>query len=450
MSESSYGLWWAPAVPDRKVAGHLTYEPLRAPQLSLLDAPPQIWAGPDLQPDESYQIGDMGIPILHGRLADQGEVTLLDCRWSGLSVGVTATHTMRVGRAVIGVLLDKPDQKFVRRIEIDLPALEILLGKYPIRPIKWPNRRSRSVQLTLDNHRCSWDDSTTQIAWEYQWSVSVGDVSTNISMAPMMILTSGKPRSLDKWIGEWVSPVNDLLEVMTGARSNPRSISVWIKKHLTPDERSATMMPIWQQGVGSHEHDLGRYEVLANAKAVDNNPLGLHDVVVRFRRLAVDQAVFLSLLGGAIRYPDRPSQNRYLDLTSALEAYHSNLHGKGPITPETFQERRESIIAATNAAGLGSSDVRFMKRWLARWSYFSLEQRLERLARDTGVLSNWSVRTTRMAYLRNDIAHGNAYVDARELRTAHDQAFDLARRLVLQELGMTGPPEPVNQSCVLG
>lgn len=435
-TESSYGMWWDPADPDNKVAGHLTWEPLRTPILSLLDPPLRMWAGVDLAEGEAIGIGEHFVPMLHGILADQGGVTLLACHFGGMSTGKTLTHRLRVGHVLTGVWLNEPAEAFLRRVEVELPALEALLGAYPVRPTRNLTTRSRQVSLTLDSRTHHWKEGTTEIAWEYQWSTSVGRTMTRIAMAPTAVLSSSTPKSLGFWLDEWVVPMNQLMTVVTGAKSNPRSVRVWMKKNLRPVERQATGIPLWMQGVGDHEYEYQQHRVLMRADAIDLNPNGLPDVIRRTRRLSAEQDVFLSLLSGVINYSDRPMRNRYLDLTSGLEAYHSQVHGVGPMSLDVFKTKRNEAIEAISAAGLDVTNRRFIKRWLLTRPSHSLETRIGQLAKDVGVLKSWTLDAQRMGALRNDVAHGNTGVDPEDLRTAYDQAFDLARRLVLHELGL--------------
>jgi hypothetical protein len=435
-AESGYGMWWDPTDPENTVAGLLSWESLRSPTLSLLDAPARMWAGTDLASGQGVDFGEQPVPMLHGKLADKGIVTLLDCRFFGMSLGRTSTHRLRIGKVLTGTLLHARDEAFVRRMEVELPALEALLGAYPVHPVRYPTTQSRQIRLTLDHRQQSWKEGTTEITWEYQCSTSVRPTSTRVEMTPTLVLTNSAPKSLDYWIDEWVGPTNQLMTVATGAKSNPRSVTVWVKKNLTPAERHTTGISLWAQGVGEHEYQYRRDEVLLRAPQIDLNPKGLPDVIRQTRRLSADHDVFLSLLAGVINYSDRPMRNRYLDLTSGLEAYHSQVHGVGPISVDTFKAKRKAAIDAVASARLDLADRRFIQRWLLSRPSYSLEDRLRRLATDVGVLKRWTIDAQQMSALRNDVAHGKTAVDLQLLRGAYDQARDLARRVVLRELGI--------------
>ena len=69
-------------------------------------------------------------------------------------------------------------------------------------------------------------------------------------------------------------------------------------------------------------------------------------------------------------------------------------------------------------------------------SSFSLESRLVHLGRATGANSGWTVPPTRMAAIRNDIAHGKGVASVGELSEGFDQALRLARAVVMKEVGI--------------
>ncbi len=434
-AESSYGLWWDPQSPDRKVAGRLSWDRLGAPELELLDPTTPMWAGEQLV-DGVYNFGTQWVPMLHGRLADKGAVTLLGCGYGGAKFGVTEVQKLRVGRALIGVLLEEPEERFIRRAELHMPALAQLLGDYPVRPSKWPTRRTRKVQVDLEDRKLEWQSGDVEATVLYKFTGRQSTTSTSFEMIPTLELTSSTPKSLGYWLSEWVAPTNTLIETATGTKSSPASIHVWWKKNLSPLERAGGRIPVWMAGVGDHDHSYERELILMSAAAINLNPGGLPDVLGRMRTLADEQEVFLDLLTATINSVDRPIRNRYVDLTSALEAFHSRRYGVSSISKEDFASRRSDALDAVALAGTEAAHQKFLKKWVPRRPSTSLEARLRRLAKDVDVLGSWTVPPGRMAQLRNDIAHGNALVGGTELRTAFDQAFNLSRRLVLHEIGI--------------
>lgn len=439
-NETAYGTWWHPNHSDHEVTGTLTWHPLRVPELSVMDPPLHLWAGDDGSRFEGVPLGgSASIAILHGLLADEGEITLLGCTYGGMALGKTHTYRFRAWQALKGIWLDHPEEPFARRIEAELPALALLLGQYPVRPAALPKGRSRKVTLDLEQRQLSWRADGCEVSWQYNPRTSVRDTSTRVSMTPTVTLTSPRPRSIGYWAGDWLYPINRLVEVATGRKSNPRMISAWPKKHLSPAEKHTTRVAIWSKGVGAHDFQHDENDVLISAADIARDPARLPDVVRHVRRLASEQEVFLDLLSDTITHQDRPIRNRYLDLVSGLEAFHTQIHGLGSISPDDFKRQRATAIA--EIASIDPAARRFIKRWLPGKPHRSLEYRLRALRETVGTLDGWNVSAEQMARIRNNVAHGNSETDEGLLKTAYDQAFDLARRLVLHELGLLLEPE---------
>ncbi len=430
--KTRFGLWWEPHTPTAKVSGQLSQEPRRFPELSLVNPPDDMWAGPALAAGGVVGLGDHAIPIVHGE-TDQGGMTLLDCHQAGLQWNAAMTHRFRVACAIEGVWLDAPDEKFIRRVEVELPALEALLG--PGLAMDRPTRRTSRLTIRTADRRFKWRDGEIEITWEYKWTANAGDTAVDIRTAPRVTLTSRSPRALDYWVTEWLNPMNQLCAIAAGGKSNPRSLSVWMKKNVRSVERATTELPVWMRGVGDHEYEFDRFEVLFGASTIDGTTGGLPSVLSATRRLTDDHPVFLGLLSDVLSNPDRPLRNRYLDMTAAIEAYDAQVRGLGPVPEATFKAaRRRALIAAT---GIDSVDIKFLKRWVPRRSHYSLEARLDHVRRSVDGSITWGVKANRMAALRNDIAHGNPVTSQAELSTAFDQAFRLARLIVMSEVGIT-------------
>lgn len=430
---SIYGYWWAPESPDQRVAGHLTQVPRRAPKLSLLDAPPEMWAPGD--GGWAIPLGQQSrIPMLHGRTADMGGGTLLDCTWSGLHVSQTQTTTFVVGHYISGLLLDRPDEACFRRVQVVLPALEGILGTRPLRLKAWPRAQSKNLNWTFNRAKQSWKVGEIEATWEYAPAIGVGRTGGEMEMRPLLTVTSSTPKPYMFWIQDWLYPVNHFLQIATGAQSNPESLTVWLKKNYrTAAEREAEGLTVRSKGIGEHEYDYKEHQVLVRASDVQNHPNGLPGVVRESARLHREQEVFVDALHGVLTNADRPLHNKLLDVVSGLEAYHGRLHGQGPVSETAFKAKKKEALEAVKTTGLPPAHRKFIKRWLPGRSSYSLEERLHGLAEEVGVLERWSMSPQDLAKVRNSVAHGTD-VEGAQLREAYEQAVDLARRLVLKEL----------------
>jgi hypothetical protein len=427
-STSAYGHWWDPAFPSEKISGQLMWEPLRAPRLSLLEPPPDFWR-------RSHDATGRAVPMLHGRLANWAAVTLLDCTWSGMNIGASLTQMLRLDTVLMGVWLKAPDEVFIRRVKVRWPALRAMLGDYAISFDRLPSRRMRQIRFKIDPKRLEWSDGDIAVSFEYDFPLSSSPTSATVEAAPVVLLTSTRPWSYQWWRKEWLVPLNDFMVIVTGIKSNPQSMRLWERKNLRRDG-SDVPIGVVSQGVGDHDYRPDKGAVLVTASDLRDQPKHIHDVLRRFKELKEQHPVFLELLIDVANYPDRPLRNRYLDVVSSLEAYHTQEHGLGPIDEANYKERRKNILEATGSAGLSASDTRFLKRWLAPRSSFSLENRLRDLAKGSSSHARWKVSPEGMAKLRNSLAHGNAGIAEEELQDAYDQAFVLGRRTVLHRLGL--------------
>ncbi|MEQ1700653.1 MAG: hypothetical protein ABMA25_11100 [Ilumatobacteraceae bacterium] len=418
---SLFGHWWTPENPSRTFSGTLTQEPLKAPVLTLLDEGVAFVSPPE---------------VLHGS-TDKGFVTLIRCTFAGVSISQAVLTRYRVEAAVFGARLTSPDQAWIRRIELEVPALVPLLGVWPLKTkLRLPTHAKRAT-LTLDHNSFRWKDATNEIIWEYRLTTATDGTSARYAMVPVMSLTDAMPRSLRFW-NELLFPINSAIEILTGSKSNPSVVRVWERKNLGRFDRQVNPVTIMQRGVGpASDHAYTR--PLANAEVLATNPGGLHDVARRALTLQREQPVFASFLSDAITYPDRPIHNRFMDLMTSLESYDSVVRGLGPVEPERFKAQRATLLRAAKDA-LPPSDAKFVKRWFPGRSFYSLEDRLRVLATRANVLGAWQLTPASMASVRNDIAHGNAKLRHEDLHGAYEQAFDLARRIALLDLGIT-PPE---------
>jgi hypothetical protein len=423
-SESIYGVWWTPGQPDKKVTGQLTWEPPRSPTLEVLE------------PRGSFGAFDSDEAMIVGDVARFGWMTLLNCKYGGGQVGgLTPTRKLRVGQAISRVHLNDQSDRLFRRVEIDAPALALLLGAYPIREKTRLSGRSREARLTLEDRRCTWKAEGVEVQAWYCWRKTPDELGVDLRMVPQVQLSSATSRPLGYWFDEWLEPLNVFLQVATARPFHPRSVSLWTKKRITPMERASDALHVWAAGIDPDavvdfrpadvrlSHPLLSIEELEDAS--------IHDVLNRTKRFANDHEVFVSLLSFVLSETERSMHNRYLDVIAALEAYDSRKHGVGPLDIVQYKAQRKSALEAVG----DPVAKKFLKRWVPGRSAFSLEDRLQRSAEATGV-ATWEIDAKTMAKVRNDIAHGNAHPDGYLLRKCFAQALEVARKLALAEMGL--------------
>jgi hypothetical protein len=288
-SESIYGVWWTPGQPDEKVPGHLTWEPPRSPILEVLE------------PRGSFRAFDSDDTIIVGDVPRFGWMTLLNCKyWGGQLGGLVSTRRLRVGQAISRVRLDHQSEPLFRRVEIDVPALALLLGTYPIREKTRLSGRSREARLTLEDRRRTWKAEGVDVQAWYCWQATPDELGVDLRMVPQVYLSSATSRPFSYWFDQWLVPLNVFLQVATARPFRPRSVSLWTKKRITPMERSTDRLHVWAGGIDPDAVvDFRRADVRLSYPLLSMEELedaSIHDVLNRTKRFAEDHEVFWSLL----------------------------------------------------------------------------------------------------------------------------------------------------------
>lgn len=385
------------------------------------------------------------VPLLHGEVDRFGWMSLLGCRRAGLFWGTAATQMYRARHALTGVHLGSASESAFRRIELDVPSVAVLLGDRPIQPKSRPTSRTKVMRLRIDDRVHRWRGHGVDVEFSYWWTAQESGLGIDVHMVPHIEITSSKQRSFDYWFEEWLVPLSNFVHVATALPFRPRAIRLWQKKHLTRAERDTQSVSLWMAGIdpatahGFPDLDPRYFRPVIT----DLRRLDIHDVVRRASRSRSHHEVFYDLLSSAMVTSDRPMTNRYLDVITALEAFDSSGRGRGPGDPDDFKRRRSSALAAV----ADPEAKRFLGRWTARLSNYTLEQRLTRLHALVGP-DTLEHDTSVMAKLRNDIAHGNAHPDHYTLSACFGQALRMARRLALAEMGvdLTAPAGPATTS----
>ena len=169
---------------------------------------------------------------------------------------------------------------------------------------------------------------------------------------------------------------------------------------------------------------------------VDWHEQDLFAVLEDVKRLNTEFPLLLSMTLGANTHLRRPLRNRYLDLMSALESYHSIVFGVGETTLEEHKLLKSTVLAKVSASeALDSSERKFLKRNLNGRPAKALFRRLKDLYDLIETPAHKRLAVEALANLRNDIAHGEE-PDARYLRLACDEAEDMARRVILKEINV--------------
>lgn len=418
-----FGVWWSPGDPDSRFPGRLTWDPPRAPIVEALDPPPWMHVG-----------FDEPIPILCGDVDRFGRVTLLDCRRAGLKFGLASTHSFRVAHALTRVHLTDVTDPFARRLELEVPALAALLGHHPVRIAGRPSTRSTTLRLAVEARHHRWLSDGVGVEFKYVWATHSTTLGVDVQMKPQVVLTSPTSRSFGWWFDEWLVPLSNFVHIASAVPFRPRTVRMWSKKRISRLERADAYVSLWGPGLDPDEPDRTNDLDPRHFRPVlipdQLRDLNVHTVMQLARASRDVHEVYYGLLTAAMVATDRPLTHRYLDVITALEAFHSTVHGRGPLSDEKYKAK----LAGSLQAVADGAARKFLKKWTPSTASFSLEQRLTHLHRQAG--GEWTRDAATMAKLRNDIAHGGARPDHYLLTECFAQATDVARRLALHEMGI--------------
>jgi hypothetical protein len=156
------------------------------------------------------------VPILLGRVDRVGFITLLGCRPWGARYGAGTTGSYRINHLLAGVHLNGPAERFVRRVELEIPSLALVFGDRPVEFGRVPTSRTRTMQVKVDPRRLVWKDDEVTIEFQYIWNVRHGELGLDITMSPQVYLSSRVSQSFDWWFTQWLVPLSQLIQVTSG------------------------------------------------------------------------------------------------------------------------------------------------------------------------------------------------------------------------------------------
>ena len=438
-TETIHGSWWNAETPDQKYGGVLTVESGKQPVLELRGHTLilQGATGPGVQFP-----GSTLVAAVHGDTSS-GHFVLLDCQWGGMSMGLSQTTKLLARYAVSGIGIDGLDEEFVKRVDLRVPALSAMLGRYPVRPMgKGLRNKAKTARFAVHRAQHDWENGTTRVRWWFNPRTHLAPTSAKIEMHPEIVFRDSEKRSLRYCIEHWIRPSLGLIEVATGIEVTAAEIRLWQVQR--PDKRHRfeyEPVRLYAPWVDEAKTELTDADLVANVVDVNMNPDGVMDLLEKFTHLQSTHIAFVDRLSVVMENhrQKRDAHSRFLDLSAGLEAYHSKTFGRGEMAQDDFVTRRDEVVQALKSSGLNPDELKFATKYLKKSSAdHGLSKRLSDLGAKAGLKSKWKkskVTHIEMAEYRNVLAHGGE-PPSTDFRIAYEQLYELARKIVLIELGM--------------
>ena len=461
LAPGTYAAEWQ--LDDRALSGELTAEPSHPPAFELYgDMSDVDWTGGRELP-EMHEL-----TRLAGTLRSNEDVVLTDAR---VFTWVPGRNTGSARFAVVGLGIGGVPEDRYARVRLQITGADLLFGIPPIKTVSWPSDSAEHLEGSFSvegNPESSqhWDDRELTADCSYDMQFSFGNAySHELLFAPVIALTSSVPLTVDEWVTSWITP---LLRVASLATRQPERLS-WLTVEASASEEAhlpgqyplsgmvfggGILQAPYQAEFRKEWRDPERRPLFTLATL----PVGLPDVLRRWRELSVDDNPFIELYAQAVLQIDLPPRARFLHLIQALEALHWHEHrAEDEQAQAEFAATRESALAALTEAAVDPSTVVFVKRNWSKRAPDSLERRLgslivalpnevqddleradmeplsSQLASDGGPRLEGKLRV-----LRNQLSHGTANYEASVLRPWVRAVETLCRGHALRLLGFDG------------
>jgi hypothetical protein len=394
--EELTGHWWLPESPERQVAGTLTYEPDGYPELNLMGTLSE--AEPDLADTVALGLTSDGEPVtVEADFELSHRVTTV---FAGVQV---LSQTIAVRRAIVGAHLIAPEDRRYSELILELTDIRPWAG-WPPPVLRHPSADEVSInymqpaELRAD---VDWGSIRLRGTWR-----SEGDNSSfrKITVGAGFLCERREPEAIETWLDEVVAPLRDFVSLATDRANQVTDVRV---------------KPVHEEGYSRLIYPAMAVEVPPGTAVSHEFPFTALAVDDEFQRLCARwlevrrrqrRAIALYL---ATQYrPSELPETRFLNITSAAEAYHRRASGPDIARSENHKEQVHRIDAALVASGLARRDLALVRWRLRHVDEPTLEDRVSSLARRCGTVLQPHVDDAtalgrRVAAARNSLIHND-------------------------------------------
>jgi hypothetical protein len=420
------GFWWLPEEPARTVGGQLSFTPADGLRLDLVG----VLGGDDPYEEHKIVLGTSvdGEPITL-ESAQQGGRRTVSSVW--LPAPVTS-HTLRPRIGYLGGHLPSPDQRTFAAAILEIDDLAGWVESWPFRDGLGPEPIGFSVSYEHPAViRAKADFGEIQISHS---SAVFGDGlhERGIRSAAHFVIRLDEPRTIDWWLR---GIVRDLQNLLTLVADRPSSVTRFA--FLGDDAREIDVLysPPGSEHPG---RPLYHHEFLFHASEVADR---MPTILAKWFELTTELAPVVDFLL-ATRYLPSYVEERFLNVISALEAYHRRRYSNAVLPRAEHRARLERILESVGAEDRG---------WLRQQLDFSNEPSLrlrlgDLLRRNDGFLMGifgFDEIVRPAVEVRNRLIHQ----DPRRSRTALEpsELWSLTEKLtllllacLLSDLGISG------------
>jgi hypothetical protein len=442
--------------------GGLEVEPMRPPKgivhgkIPIIGAPKGVYSFPQT----------VRAPVLTATLANGGEVLILDAQvtyWTNHGTVRGSAALLRKRSTLMPWESGDPTSiakstsaPTFERVRFQVGALDALMGVAPLKETSFPrdgHGEKKWAATANDAAAVDWASDGDALDGHYRGSARVTDAyAFSIRHGPVMTASPKAPQPLRQLLDDWVTPVQAIASIATGKSQPLTYLAVEI------GDRHPTNVKRWQvygSGIAQDPFDSdaeGIQKGRCALRCIADN-VNLLDLVHQWQTLAADHHPLIETYAGMLHTQDQHPRSRLLLLLQSLEGMHGHETADAFDSASAAHAEKRKAVLQTIQSQVGEDDLKFIKRYLSKQPFRSLESALKstfselpidltdvvegtRIVRE--VLSESPAGTSALgalAKVRNYLAHGVRGFDAYDLDEMVTPVDAVVRAHALRLLG---------------
>jgi hypothetical protein len=339
---NSPGFWWLPSNPDDKVPGILTFSNSDGISLSLMGYFEDI--------TDTGSSNHNNYPVILG-VTQKKWVTLYEGVFSHMSFPGYISQEYRVEKAFIGAHFTNSEEMRFHKIIVEYSYLFDWAGLFSIQQTQHSDQQnSYEYQLTYARHEKISATTTQAIVSVVPTFAKEGSLlQTKISQSAIQIEVQ-EELTFQDWHCRFIYPLQNLLSLATGRPNSLTNVCVYVRggtsATLNDDVQELPIEVIFSKHY--YEAERGKLllpeDMLFTLKDIESNFSG---VLENWLKLSSDLDSVLDLFFSVQYSPRMYEENKFLNITQALESYHRRRVSNQDITEEEHNNRLEAILAQT-------------------------------------------------------------------------------------------------------
>lgn len=317
-----------------------------------------------------------------------------------------------------------------------------------------------SEYLQLVNHKCGFEGKALHFADGQSHTASLNDATITLRFDSNLLHSPATYRTrrsssleiastmrLDKVAEEWITPLNILMEFLTGNPSRVASIEAEIKEMKTSPRRFLELHPLIQRPTEKRDYHQIHRDMIATRSTLKRHGLSFSSMMQNYQRLKESEkhlSVLSCLVHSQSRLIDQTIDARFLAVCKAMEQFHSEVIGGTAIPVDEHSKRMEDVVK-----GAPEEWKSWVRESLAGKNHKGFKRQIDEVvdhADGTGQIIKqiWPKFARQIVDCRSTVAHGGITINSRTWRY---QVGLLAlqwllRHVCLVELGV--PTDQVN------